>query len=351
MTFNETLSGTYYSSAIPDVPMTIEGPRVLTVITVDGEEIYCEHLYPIDKQVSIIDLSELLEPYARRKLSIAVNITCVDVDVNDKQLDRRGMNFTVAYCAAELLKAGETISPDDFYREHFLTLLEEKYTMFECLEYLHYLGTESAVATVTYMNGTTMDYDMTPVQGNDRYTTIDCSPRKFEHNILGSPIFIDVNAGSRNFRFSILGSVFSLSLALLFVNSFGVEEMLYCAGAHKVSPDYTRDATYVNGRYKNYKVTEVRKFSADTGYLSRSMAAWVDELMRSECVRLVTFSDLQPIIGKEITITESKTENSNVDNYMPRYTFSYRYAQKNNNIVDYGKAGRIFDQTFDTTFN
>ncbi len=350
MTFNETLSGTYYSSAIPDVPMTIDGPRVLTMISIDGEEIYREHLYPIDKVVTLADLSELLEPYARRKLSIAVNITCVDVDVNDKQLDRRGMNFTVAYCAAELLKAGEHIEPNTFYKEHFLTLLEEKDTTCERLEYLHYLGTEPATASVIYYDGTVEDFDLTPVMGNDRYTTIDCSAGNFEDPAHGRICSIDISAGERNFHFNVLGSFLDCP-AFIFVNSFGCEEMIYFAGTHKVSPDYTRDATYVNGKYKNYKVTEVRKFSADTGYLSRSMAAWVDELMRSDYIKMVTFFNGEPVIGKEITILESKTENSNNESEMARFTCTFRYAQKNNNIVDYGKAGRIFDQTFDNTFN
>ena len=35
---------------------------------------------------------------------------------------------------------------------------------------------------------------------------------------------------------------------------------------------------------------------------------------------------------------------------VPRFTFSYQYAQRNHNVFDTLRSGRIFDNTFDNTF-
>jgi hypothetical protein len=36
---------------------------------------------------------------------------------------------------------------------------------------------------------------------------------------------------------------------------------------------------------------------------------------------------------------------------MPRFTFSYQYAQRIQNVLQMDRVGRIFDNTFDHTFN
>lgn len=80
------------------------------------------------------------------------------------------------------------------------------------------------------------------------------------------------------------------------------------------------------------------------------MANWVDELFRSQTVHVVNFKDGHPNIGKEVIITESKSEYSNEDEELPRFTFSYQYAQRNHNVLNLLRSGRIFDNTFDNTF-
>ena len=55
--------------------------------------------------------------------------------------------------------------------------------------------------------------------------------------------------------------------------------------------------------------------------------------------------------GKEVVITDSKSELSNDDDELPRFTFSYQYAQRIQNVLQMNRVGRIFDNTFDHTFN
>ena len=351
MTFTQTLSGVYLSSNVPDVKMSTSGVRELVTITVDSEQIYCEHLYPVGGAVALTDLSKLFTPYARRKLIVDVGITVQDLDSADGVISTSTAECQVAYCAAEIIDGTNHISAEAWFRWHFLTLLQNcKFTGEGRLEYLHYLGTDTASCKAYYNDGTSEVFDnITPVGGNTRFTTLDCSVALFKKEDK-LPIYYDIKAGYRDFRFYVEPKG-NPSPALLFVNSFGVEELLYCRGVHKVSPTYQRNSTYIEGKLKNYNIEETRKFEADTGYLSTEMAAWADDLFRSDEVRIVTFSDCKPRVGKEVVITDSKSEVTNEDNAMARFTFTYQYAQKNHNVLEYAKEGRIFDHTFDNTFD
>ena len=102
---------------------------------------------------------------------------------------------------------------------------------------------------------------------------------------------------------------------------------------------------------RNYRIKETRVFEANTGVLTVPMANWVDELFRSQSVYIVNFVDGFAHVGKEVVITDSKSDNSNDDDFMPSFTFSYQYAQRVQNVLQLDRAGRIFDNTFDNTFN
>ena len=351
MTFTKSLSGVYFSSNVPDVKMSTSGVRVLVAITVDSEQIYCEHLYPVGGSVTLKDLSKLFTPYARQKLIVDVRITVQELNSSDAVLSSASLECQIAYCAAELISGNDHITAEAWFKGNYLTLLRNcKFTGEGRLEFLHYIGTDTASCRAYYSDGTFEVFDNLPtVGGNDRFTTINCSVDAFFKKDK-APSFFVIRAGARSFRFYVEPKG-NPSPARLLVNSFGVEELLYCRGVHKVSPSFKRDSTYIEGKLKNYNIVETRKFEADTGYLSTEMAAWADDLFRSDEVRLVTFHSGAPVVGKEVVITDSKSEVSNEDDNMSKFTFTYQYAQRNHNIVEYAKEGRIFDHTFDNTFN
>ena len=132
----------------------------------------------------------------------------------------------------------------------------------------------------------------------------------------------------------------------MFTNSFGCQETFYCTGTHEVDPQFSRSASLIGGKYRNYLIDENRVFSANTGVLNVPMSMWADDLFRSREVYLLEDN----IPGKEITITESDSKRTNDYEAMYIYTFKYRYAQRNHNILHLPKSGRIFDFTFDNTF-
>ena len=332
--------GTFFTSAMPDVtiPGSAGTPQLVTV-TCDGVQLLEENLWPADGMITLTDLGELLEPYARRQLVCSVGISA----------GGSSATFTVLYAMADV-----GISADEFYSGHFLTILMgPKLTARGRRELLWYYGSASAYVTAEYGDGSTASFTAPTAGGSSAYTCIDVSPDNFVS--AGKQLTAyTVTAGSRSQRFVMDLSEPDCAPILEFYNSFGVWEYIYCTGTHRVSPDYKRSAARIGGMLRNYRIEETRTFKADTGIMNTAMAAWADELFRSPEVYVVnvvggnvTSSDG----GKEVVITDSKSENSNDDDHLPRFTFSYQYAQRIHNVLQMNRVGRIFDNTFDHTFN
>lgn len=346
ITIKDSLSGSYFSCTIPDVSFSIDGYRAAVVIKIDDNEIYNEYLYPVDGDISIVDIGSLVASYVKRTLCSAMQITIKEEYENSDTSYTAEISADIIYCAADF---GTTAA--EFIENHFMSvLLGVKITSLGRLEYLHYIGTDDAVATAYYSDGSKKDFQLLPIGGNDKYTTIDTSPSQF--CIDGKTLAAyTIQAGKRTQEYQLDFTVPDCAPVLIFDNSFGVEELLYCTGTQTVSPSYKRDSAFIGRVQKNYNTKETRTFKADTGVLNFAMANWVDELFRSDSVRIVNFYNGHPNVGKEIVITESKSEYDNNDDTLPRFTFSYEYAQRNHNVVDLQRAGRIFDNTFDYTFN
>ena len=345
ITFLQSISGTYFSSGIPDVEFSIGGYRAAVTMAVDGSTIFSEHLYPTEGKVCIAELDRLVSPYARRSLKVSLVIKVVEqAEGSEGAISSKSLSADIIYCSADI---GTTAA--SFASTRFLTLLESKTTALNRLEYLHYIGTESATATAEYCDGTKRVFNLKPVAGNSIYTTLDVSPKQFASSSCSLSCLF-VQAGKRQFRFAIDLDDPDCAPVLVFDNSFGVEELLYCTGTHTVAPSYKRDSGYIGKFCRNYNIQETRSFKADTGILSFAMANWADELFRSESVHVVNFNGGVANVGKEVIITDSKSEYSNEADELPRFTFTYQYAQRNHNVVDVLRPGRIFDNTFDNTF-
>lgn len=218
------------------------------------------------------------------------------------------------------------------------------------LEYLHYTGSDGASVTAHYDDGSTQTFAATKVGGNSSYSTIDVSPARFASEAKTLCSF-EVTAGARKQTYEIDQGNPDAAPVLLFVNSFGCQEIVYCTGTHEVSPEFKYSSAYIGVNMKNYDIEETRKFNADTGVLSYPMAFWINDLFRSDEVQLLNFVNGEPKPGKMVVITDVNAEYDNNLDSMPRFKFTYTYAQRNHNVLDTARAGRIFDNTFDNTFN
>ena len=351
ITIKQGLSGKYFSMCIPDIGVTIGGYRMGVKLQVSPDndtwsEIYSEHLYPVDGAITMSDLGELLTPYARQSLVLYVKVTMSEEYKDSTPSTSTEMAFTVVYCESDIPTTCE-----DFTANHFLSLLlGTKTTGLGRLEYLHFIGTDTPSCTAYYSDGSTAQFTPVAVGGNGSYTTIDVSPSRFTKVGYTLTGYV-VTAGARRQEYEIDPTEPDCAPILIFTNSFGCDELFYCTGLATKAPTFKRDSAYIGGLKKNYRIQETRTFKADTGPMNEDMADWFGELMRSPYVRLVKFKNGTPNIGKEIVIDDSKTEQTNALDEIPRFTFSYEYAQRNHNVVELEREGRIFDNTFDYTFN
>ena len=354
MTIKSAPSGTCFLENIRDLDILTSMSRVLVTITMGDSTVYDEYLYPADGEVLLADLADIFRPYARQQLIVDAVIVVTEQKVTSSddgdeatQSDQKTFKLHVLYATVDI----PDIDCQDFTDTHFLTILQDaKVTALGRLEYLHYLGTDAATVTANYTDGTKQLFNAEVVGGNGKYTTIDVSPSKFA--VKGKQLFFyDVKAGARLQTFTIDHGQPDCAPILLFTNSFGCQELIYCTGKHEVAPEYTRDSASIGGKTINYRITEKRLFKGDTGPLTPAMATWADELFRSDEVYVVNIYGGEPVVGKQVTISDSKSDNDNLLDTIPRFTFSYAYSQRQHNVLDMQRAGRIFDNTFDNTFN
>lgn len=337
-----TLRNKEFSCSIPDVSFsTTEKAHV--VMTIDGASVYDEWLYPSDGIVTLQELSDLVTPYARQRQTVTLAITA-SLENGTSLLST---SAEVVYCQTDFCEE----TAENFLSNHFLSILMgTKVTAMGRLEYLHLQGSDTATCTAFYSDNTTAQFNVSVVQTGTHYRTLDVSPDNFV--TVGKTLMsYTVTAGSRSQHFEIDLTQPDCAPILIFVNSFGLDELAYCTGIHKVAPSYKRSAAYIGSIQRNYKIDETRAFKADTGPLTVAMANWWDEVFRSDSVRIVNIYNGYPNVGKDMLITDSKSEYSNDDAEIPRFTFTYQYAQRNHNVVQLLRAGRIFDNTFDNTFN
>lgn len=337
-----TLRAKEFSSTIPDVSFQSSG-KARVVMTIDGETVYDEWLYPVGGYVTVCDLPALVTPFARSRQTLALAITATD----GEGAQVFSGSTEVVYCKVDF---GD-VTATEFLAQHFLTILMgPKVTAMGRLEYLHMQGSDDCTCTAYYGDGTTHDFPLLAVQTNGSYRSFDVSPGNFvqDEKLLTGYV---VTAGSRSQEFQIDLAQPDCAPMLIFVNSFGLDELAYCTGLHKEDTSFKRSAVYIDNIQRNYKIDETRAFHADTGPLTREMAGWWKEVFRSDAVRVFNIINGNPVVGKELLVAESKAEQTNDDAEIPRFYFTYQYAQRNHNVVDLLQAGRVFDNTFDNTFN
>ena len=330
----------YFTSGMPDVtiPGTDGTPQLVTV-TCDGEQLLQESLWPINNVITLSDLGELLEPYARKQLVCSVSISA----------DNSSSACTVLYAMVDV-----GISAQEFYNGYFLSILMgTKITAAGRRELLWYYGNDEAIVRAVYSDGSLVAFAATVVGGTSQYTCIDVSPDNF---VTSGKQLVEygVTAGSRHQLYEMDLSEPDCAPILEFYNSFGVWEYIYCTGTHQVGSDFKRSQARVGGKLRNYKIEETRTFKADTGFLNTAMANWAEDLFRSDevyVVNVVNGSVQDANGGKEVVLSDSKSDRTNEDDHMPRFTFSYQYAQRIQNVLQMDRVGRIFDNTFDHTFN
>ena len=337
------LSDYVLSSDLSELTFTTNAGSAEVIFSIGENEILHETYVPDSTGIiRIRNLSELLDSYLYVSL-----VETFHYSINDRLSAKVEKDFTVQYCAAEIdMDAGS------FLDSYFLTLLVgDKVTSITRQEYLHLVcrTATSVSASILYsVNGRTETKikELARISDLNKVVSVEVSPALMQDE--GKELLsYTIVAGGRLQKFLIDKLNPPFNPVLLFTNSFGCQETFYCLGTFQLEPEFERNIAYIDGKYRAYKIAENRKYKANTGILTTGMANWVEDLFRSKEVYLLHGN----IPGKEVTITESKIVRSNAPDELPSINFEYRYAQRNHNIFSLTRAGRIFDSTFDRTFN
>lgn len=353
---------TEFSSTIPDLEIAVSTEKVKVEVAVakagESTVVFSETLYPdMIHHVRLSDIDRLIEPYSARWLVFTLQIRIIEPGAKSNSFDaadavERLLETRVVTCKANILN----MSAEEWCEKRFLTLIDgEKTTAPGFLEYLYFVGRLSASPTYRayYDDGSTHVGPLQFTSMGDDYGRIDASPVNF-HRSGVTLLRYEVRAGERVQQFVVDNDVETeVAPVLLFWNSFGVQELAYCTGELKQVASFDRKQARIGRLKETYSMEEREHFKADTGYLSFPMANWWREVLRSRNIQVLTVVEGGVDLGsaKPVVITAEKHEMSNAADHLPRVTFEYEYADRNHNVFDTRREGRIFDDTFDHTFN
>lgn len=179
-------------------------------------------------------------------------------------------------------------------------------------------------------------------------TSVDASPMQFVDYSLGDLVCYTVVAGRRRFTFEIGEGMPSAEPAIIFRNNFNVWETIYLVGTRESTPEIKRSLAYINGKYSLYHIDEQHLFKAKTGILLGGMLTIAGDLARSRNVFLL---NSRGEATDEIVISDADLKHTNDDNALPSFIFTYRRKRRCSAMVDVVRPPKLFDTTFDKTFD
>jgi hypothetical protein len=328
-----------FSSALKDI--IIQSEANLSVTFVTNGDVFLEETYMPDNEnkIYIRELGKLFLPYIS-KITLQETFT-IFAGTTNSESDVE-ITTTVQYGLSEI-----NIAATDYLESHFLTLLQgEKITCPGQKEYLSLVVSEATQVTMTAC-----------YQSNDRITqtiqvtdinqviTLDVSPATFDdpENIS----YIVVVAGNRNFVYWLRRPSAAGPAQFVFLNSFGVKETFIPAGLISVENKYENQFGTFNGMYRKYNIDLVKEHTANTGVLTENMSEWLEDIFLSKDVFLFSPAGIE----KEVTISEATVKRSSARDELPAYEFKYRLSKANHSEHYIQEHARIFDDSFDYTFN
>lgn len=342
-----------FTSSLDTFTFKISGDTATVTIKCNGMELLSETYYPVSGSITIYDLGTLIADAVRPTVTASFTI-----DITEHQGDTNIATWSSGAITAYYATVDIDMSCSSFIDRYFLTLLDgTKLTRLGHREYLHAAGINSSTPTVVaqffkdnQVTTVQVPSSATPTHTANGITSFDVSPDRYCDASEGDLFAYTVTVGDRTQQYQIDHTGSIADPVLLFTNSFGCQEIFYCLGKKKIAPIFERKSAVIGGKKINYQVKETRTFEGDTGIIPPSMAHFAEDLLRSDEVYL--FRDYGQ--DKQITLTDSKSERTNEADDLAEFTFSYQYSQRIQNVVFKNidtSSGKIFDASFDDTFN
>lgn len=241
----------------------------------------------------------------------------------------------------------------EFMASHFLTpVTEERDSGLGRYESLSVIGSARTDVTATYITGdmklrTRVFSNIQPVETVAGVRTFNVSPKLFNDFSIGDLVALKVTNGNRVQRYRVLTAPPAHDPALVFRNCFGCWDTAYFVGQKTTVPEYSRSTAEVNGAFVMYDNRETLKHTASTGPMRYGMDRLVRDLARSKAVFLL---ELDGSPGEQAVITDCNVKHSNTDDFAPQYSITYRMSSRSASDFEAIPPYRIFDMTFDITY-
>lgn len=316
-----------------DTPTAVD----VSISDASGNALLSANYMPVNGVVRVYNLARLLRPL----------ITVIG-----------GFTFTVGndHKLVHVVQGGIAVSEpaNAFLPSFFLsTVMTERDTSLERKEALSLIPIELTMPTVqavcNYWNGETVVTVNKPVTAEliaNTLCELDVSASHFVDSAIGELVAYCIVAGERTMRYRVT-SLPTADYAMLMRNNFGAWEAFYFAGMTEESPEYIRETAMVNGAMKVYNLEETANFKSWTGPLRPSGVNLARDLARNRDIFLLE----RGVATDAVVITAVDVKHTSADNDIADFTFTWRRSALWSAKLKTARPPKLFDETFDETYN
>ena len=149
-------------------------------------------------------------------------------------------------------------------------------------------------------------------------------------------------------RFTVDHRNFTNKRTFVFRNCFGAQESFTCTGDEESSRKWAREYGVSQNKQVQISNDLVNSIKVNTGIITSQQVESLEDLLNTDQLALLDEYGFQPIV-----ILEENFSNNSRRDELKSVDFTYRFAGNNQFRTNYAafKKPRIFDPTFDETFN
>ena len=335
--FND-IGSWHFVSELDVLEVTAAANVAVSITASDGSVLLNGTYIPVGGTARVYHLRKLLSPMIMEvtaTFTITVGGVSKTVHVVQSQVD-----------------VSETAA--DFLPSFFLSaVMSERDTAVGRKELLTMLPIEATLPTVqavcSFWDGSAVVTDtktLSPVLVTGVVTEIDVSPDQFVDTTVGELVGYTITAGERRMAYRVR-QLPTAEVAMLMRNAFGAWEAVYFAGMTEQSPDYTRETALVNGRLRLYNLEETDTRKCWTGPLRPSGVSLTRDLARSRDVVLL----VKGVASDMVVVTAVDVKHTSADNDIADMTVTWRRSSLLSARLVPVRTPKLFDETFDETYN
>ncbi len=328
-----------FLSELKCLSFSTDGDSADFAVFTDGREVFSSTYWPDESGVfSVYGIDRIVAfelSDAAKDFRFMVNGTTVGHPV-----------VTVIRCDVDV-----EIPASQFVLSRFLTpVAAERDTSIDRYQPLSLFCPETEVLRVrrTFLtSGFSTVSDETCLQEVSGLLTFNASASQFIDESKGRLIGYSLICGLRKADFRVLSSMPQADPAVIFRNCFGCWETFYLSGTKESVPKYTRSTVVSAGKFTLYDVQEESFFKVFSGAMRHGSEPLAFDLARSSAVFLLAPDGGA---GDGIVMTDCDLKSTNLDNDIPDFSFTFRRDSAYSSLLEAKAPFRIFDKTFDFTY-